>query len=386
MRLDRLSNLRELSGSLGDLGILLPLAVALISVNGLSATAVFASAGLTYLIAGWYFGVPIPVQPLKAFAAIAVVSGLGPQTISSGAIAMAAILLLLSLTGLADGLSSLFTKPLIRGIQLAVGLSMMRLAFAMGGKTQVPGTALSPFLLFLVLAAFLFLLAERKNVPAALIVFALGIAIAFIAGFSLRGLALGPTSVGLFVPQWRQLWLALLVLVIPQLPLTLGNSIAATASLERNYFGTRAKRVTPRRLAASLGIANLASGFFGGMPLCHGSGGLTSHYKLGARGRMANVFVGSLCMILALVFGRSLLDIVSVVPSLVLASFLFYGGFQHARLVGDLRKIEELFPAAVIGVVSLLTLNMAVGLAAGVITAKGIKIVRYRSVYAPGRA
>lgn len=386
MRMSKFAvNLRELSGSLGDLGILLPLAAVLIARNGLSATSVFASVGLTYLVAGWYFGVPIPVQPLKAFAAIAIVSGLGPQTVSSGAIVMAAILLFLSLTGLADRLSALLTKPLIRGIQLAVGLSMIRLSLKMAEGSLASETLFPPFLLFLFLVIVLFLVAERRKIPAALIVFTLGITISLISGFSLKELALGPTPVTFFLPQARQLWLALLLLVIPQLPLTVGNSIAATASLEKDYFGTRAKRVTPRRLAASLGIANLLSGFFGGMPLCHGSGGLTAHYELGARSRKANVFVGGLCLILAFVLGRSLLSIVSVVPSFVLASFLFYSGFRHAKLVCDLRKAEELFPAAVIGLVALLTLNMTFALGAGVL-AEGIKGLKHRSSFSPVRA
>ena len=62
LRLD----LNEISGSLGDLATFLPLAVGLIAVNGVNATSIFLSAGLLYIAAGLYYGVPVPVQPLKA--------------------------------------------------------------------------------------------------------------------------------------------------------------------------------------------------------------------------------------------------------------------------------------------------------------------------------
>ena len=56
----------EVSGSLGDLGALLPLILGMIMVNGMSITGIFYSVGLFYICAGIYFGVPVPVQPMKA--------------------------------------------------------------------------------------------------------------------------------------------------------------------------------------------------------------------------------------------------------------------------------------------------------------------------------
>ena len=68
LRFDRV----EFAGSLGDLGTLLPIVVAMILINKLSPSAVFLSFGLFYLITGFYYRLPVPVQPLKAVGAIAI--------------------------------------------------------------------------------------------------------------------------------------------------------------------------------------------------------------------------------------------------------------------------------------------------------------------------
>ena len=88
------------------------------------------------------------------------------------------------------------------------------------------------------------------------------------------------------------MWLALTSLVIAQLPLTFGNSVVATVDAEREYFGNAARRVTEDRMAWSIAGSNLVSGIFHGLPICHGAGGVTAHYKLGARTAGATLMVG----------------------------------------------------------------------------------------------
>jgi SulP family sulfate permease len=77
-------DLNEISGSFGDLAIFLPLAIGLVTVNGVNATSLFLSAGLLYIVAGLYYGIPIPVQPLKATSAIAIVLAVRPRGDFSG--------------------------------------------------------------------------------------------------------------------------------------------------------------------------------------------------------------------------------------------------------------------------------------------------------------
>ena len=139
-------NLQELGGALGDLGTLLPLMVALILVNGLNATTVLVGVGLFYIGSGLYYRIPTPVQPLKAASAIAISLGLSASVIGAAGLLMGAILLLLSLTNLIALVVKLFPHAVVRGIQLSIGLILLRkgvdLAF-FGEQTFISGVSRS---------------------------------------------------------------------------------------------------------------------------------------------------------------------------------------------------------------------------------------------------
>ena len=105
---------REVAGAFGDLGVLVPIAVALIVVNGLSATAVLLPAGILYVVSGLVYRVPVPVQPLKAFGAIAIAQGLGSDVIAAGALLMGVIFVVLGVTGLLDRAARWVPQPVIR--------------------------------------------------------------------------------------------------------------------------------------------------------------------------------------------------------------------------------------------------------------------------------
>ena len=53
----------DVAGAFGDIGVLFPIAIALITLNHLNPTALFLTAGLTYCLAARYFQIPIAVQP-----------------------------------------------------------------------------------------------------------------------------------------------------------------------------------------------------------------------------------------------------------------------------------------------------------------------------------
>jgi SulP family sulfate permease len=127
VRLDR----QELAGAIADVGVLVPISVVLIVANGLSATAVFLPAGLLYVCAALVYRLPVPVQPLKAFGAIAIANGLGSEEIAAGALAMGVIFLLLGRSGLIDRAARIFPRPVIRGVQLTVGLLFLKIAWGL---------------------------------------------------------------------------------------------------------------------------------------------------------------------------------------------------------------------------------------------------------------
>jgi len=92
------------------------------------------------------------------------------------------------------------------------------------------------------------------------------------------------------------------LLVIPQLPLTFGNAVVAVNELEHEYFGPAARRVSPSAVCLSAGLGNTVSALFGGMPMCHGAGGLTAHARLGARTAGMNLVLGAAFLALGLFF------------------------------------------------------------------------------------
>ena len=133
LRFDR----AELAGAVADLGVMVPIAVALIVKNGLSATAVLLPAGLLYVAAGLLYRVPVPVQPLKAFGAIAIAQGLGSSEIAAGALLMGGVFVALGASGWLDRAATVFPHP-IRGVQLSVGLLFCQLAWTL--STAPPAT------------------------------------------------------------------------------------------------------------------------------------------------------------------------------------------------------------------------------------------------------
>ena len=307
LRFDR----HELAGGLGDAGLLIPLAVALIAVNGLNATAVFAGAGVVYMATALYFRVPVPVQPLKAFAAAAIALRLEADVIAAGGLAMSAAMAVLATGGLASRLARRFPLVLVRGVQAAVALllAVAALDLADKGNWAGRGEIAAPVSLGLAGAACLLLLAlsrRRAALPGALLVLAAGVGVGLAAGGAPPPLSFGPEPVSLSVPGAAAFATALTALVLPQLPLTFGNSIVATGDAERAYFGERAARVRPHRLAASLAAANALSGVASGLPLCHGAGGVTAHVTLGARTAGATLAAGALLVALGVGLGDPL--------------------------------------------------------------------------------
>jgi MFS superfamily sulfate permease-like transporter len=361
IRLDRW----ELGGAFADLGVLVPIAVALIVKNGLSATAVLLPAGLLYLAAAAVYRLPVPVQPLKAFCAIAIAQGLGVDEIAAGALAMGSIFVLLGATGLVDLAARAFPKPLVRGVQLTVGLLFLKIAW--GLVAHPPATfdrhGLDSATLALLALAVLATLLLRHRLPVALVlvVTAIGVIVAT------EGLGeFGPSAVQLPSLDRAVFWTALTALVLPQLPLSFANSCLATADAARTYFGDAARRVRPGRLATTFGAANLLSGAIGGMPVCHGAGGLTAHYSFGARTAGAPLVIGTTLVIVALGFGAGLGTLLAAFPLPILAGLLAGAGLLHIGLLRDLDRGRGLALALATGLLGSLT-NIAVGLAAGLV-------------------
>jgi MFS superfamily sulfate permease-like transporter len=362
LKLDR----RELAGAVADVGVLVPIATVLIVANGLEATAVLLPAGLLYLLAAAVYRLPVPVQPLKAFGAIAIAKGLGSDAIAAGALLMGVIFLVLGRAGLIDLAARAFPRPLIRGVQLTVGLLLLKIAW---GLVHDPPAAFDdhtaePWLLGALGAGALALALALRSRPVSLVLVAGALAV---AGWRAGGdLALGPSSLTFPELDAGTFWTAFTVLVLPQLPLTFANSCVATSDAARTYFGDRAGRVRPGRLATSLGLANLLSGVISGMPVCHGAGGMTAHRAFGARTAGAPLVMGATLTVLAVGFGAGVASLLAAFPIPVLAALLAAAGLLHIGLLRDLAGARAWTLALVVGAVGFLV-NLAPALALGLV-------------------
>ena len=361
--------LSELAGGLGDCGLFLPIAIAMITLNGLNATAVFVGVGAIYVATALYFRVPVPVQPLKAFAAAAIALNLGPEVLAAGALLMALIIGVLGASGLAGWLSARFPLVLVRGIQAAVALLLLKAAVSLAERGNWEGLpAIDPLLSgAIALGAFIVLvLARNRSLPASLIVLGAGALVGVLAGSLPDGVGLGAQPVSLSVPDGAAFATALTALVIAQIPLTFGNAVVATCDAERQYFGERASRVVPNRISASIAAGNVIGGLSGGMPVCHGAGGATAHYSMGARSGRATVAAGVIFIGAGLLLGASLPAVLMVLAPGALAGMLAFVAFEHGLLAARLERLDDRLIAATVGVVTLLAGNLAVGFGVGV--------------------
>jgi sulfate permease, SulP family len=335
--------LGEAAGAVADLGVMVPLATALILVNGLDAGALLVCAGLLVLATGIVFRIPFPVQPLKALTAVAVAQQLSPGVIHAAGLEIAAVLLLLSIRHVADVVARVFTKPVVRALQLGVGVLLVTtsIKLVLDPPDAFSETLGAPWPWLLMIAAFagVVVAARTRHYWVALGVLAAGAAAAATAAsphvggpsFSLPDLQL--PAAGAFAS-------AFFLLVVPQLPLTFGNAVVAVNDLAHEYLGPAASRVSPSRVCLSAGIGNVVSGVLGGMPMCHGAGGLTAHVRLGARSAGMNVLLGGSLLILGLFFAAQVPVLLGLLPVWGLAALLAYTGLRHAWLVSDLRGVD----------------------------------------------
>jgi sulfate permease, SulP family len=357
LRFDR----AELAGAVADLGVLVPIAVALIVKNGLSATAVLLPAGLLYVAAGLLYRVPVPVQPLKAFGAIAIAQGLGSSEIAAGALLMGGVFVALGASGWLDRAARVFPHPIIRGVQLSVGLLFCQLAWTL--TTAPPATFADntrPVWWLVgggVVVAAAALLLRRQSVTLILVAVA---GLAMILGYH-GPLTFGPSAFVLPDLSTQAFVTAAVALVLPQLPLTFANSCLATADAARTYFGPAGERVRPGRLALSLGVANLVAGGISGMPVCHGAGGMTAHFSFGARTGGAPIALGAVLLALAFIVGASLAAVLAGFPLPILGGLLAVSGLLHIALLKDLRHPAQWAMALAVGVTGFAT-NLAIAL------------------------
>ncbi|RTQ46739.1 transporter [Hymenobacter gummosus] len=359
IRFDR----NELAGAFGDLGTDLPLLIGIIAASGADSASILVMFGLMQVFSGLYYGLPMPVQPLKAFAALVIAQKLPGRLIFGGGLAIGLSMLVLTATGLIDALARLVPKPVVRGIQFGLALQLATLAL----KDYVPADGLGGYVL--AAAGFLItvVLLGNRRLPAALLVIGLGVVYALI--FKLD-LATAQRAIGLHLPQWHvpagpDILAGAVLLALPQIPLSLGNSILATRQVLDDHFPERG--ITVRRISFTYALMNLVNPFLGGFPVCHGSGGLVGHYAFGARTGGSVVLYGLLFLVLGLLFSQGFQQVVQIFPLPILGVLLLFEALTLASLLRDITGHRaDLLVALLVGLLCAgLPYGYLIGLSAG---------------------
>ena len=326
---------REAAGSLGDLGTFVPIVVGMTQIVGLDAGTVLVFAGLANIVTGLAFGMPIPVQPMKAICVLAIAGTMGPAEVAVAGLAVGLIVFVLAVSGFIGTLYRLIPRAAIQGLQMAVAVQLMIAGVRLGlfGQTDAvlrPWWGPDALLVFLGGIAVTVLLRRRLGLLAACLI-GLGLVGAWMKepglvrtlGFSLWRPRCVLADISGLAGIWRG--------GLPQVPLTLLNSVFAASVLAGELFPGRRNRVTPVRLSISVGLMNFVSCPFGGMPICHGSGGLAGQYEFGARSSLSMVILGSAKLLIGLLFGTAALAWMYAFPSSILAVFLMVAAVGLAR-------------------------------------------------------
>jgi predicted benzoate:H+ symporter BenE len=340
-------NLRELAGSMGDFGTLFPLAIGYIVVCGLNPAGFLVMMGLANITTGLFYRLPMPIEPMKVLAVVAIAQRWSPSMVYASAFGMGAIWLIFGLTGVMTWIARITPHAVVRGIQVALGVLLAMKAFDMVSSWWLLG-----------LVSIVLGVALRRNryAPGAIVLMVLGVLIMLARG-QLREIA----APGLSLPPLTgfradEVWQALILAGFAQIPLTATNAVISTSSLISAYWPNR--RVTERQLSMNMGLMNLIVPFFGGMPMCHGAGGLAGQYYFGARTGGANVIEGLMEIFAGLFLALSIAQL--------LAKFA-----TDVRLKADLGVLGITVVVSVVG-------NMALGFAVGLSAHYLIQLVSKR--------
>ncbi|ORY51662.1 hypothetical protein BCR33DRAFT_655914, partial [Rhizoclosmatium globosum] len=339
----------------GDLGTLVPILVSLCAAGQANLTTSLLFGGIFNIIAGLWFKIPMCVQPMKAIAAVALSTHLSAAQLATAGFTTSSIILLLTLTNLLTPIYRLCPLPLIRGIQLGTGLSLvtkgMTSILNSGTFSGNPGTLKFWSDNYMVaLVAFVGVLAlyprKRLNFTAiVLIAYSLIIALISVTTSSVSLGGIGPAFPSSLL--WSNVTgvdfkLGFLNAGLGQLPLTLLNSVFATSKLADDLFPERKRPVASvRDVGVFVGLMNVIGVWFGSIPYCAGSGGLAGQYRFGARSPFSVVFLGVCKIIVGLLFGKALLPVIQAFPGSVMGVMLVISGVELASAMRDLTVTEK---------------------------------------------
>jgi MFS superfamily sulfate permease-like transporter len=348
-------NMREMAGAMGDFGTLFPLAIGYIVVCKVDPAGLLVMMGLTNILTGLAYRLPMPVEPMKVLAVVAIAQQWRPSMVYASGFAMGILWLLMAATGLISWLAKITPRSVIRGIQVALGVLLAIQAFEMMSKRWALG---------LVSVLIVLLLRKSRYAPAAVVLVVLGVAIMVVHGDFQQVAAPQFSLPSLAAFSLRESWQSLLQAGFSQLPLTATNAVIATSVLIKEYWPDHP--VSEKKLSFNMGVINLVAPWFGGMPMCHGAGGLAGQYYFGARTGGTNIIEGVLEIAMGLFLAGSIAALFAAFPTAIVGAMMFLVGIELTKFAKDVRWGPDLLPLSSTVIVSLVS-NMAFGFLAGLV-------------------
>lgn len=355
----------EWAGAFGDLGTLIPFVAAYIGVLKMDPFGVLFAFGAAMLVCGLYYKTPFPVQPMKAIGAVAALQAVQtavvtPVAVYSAALVTGAIWLLLGMTGIVSRVTRLVPPTVVTGIVFGLGFGFM-----LEGVRMMQ----HDWLIAVIGGVGTLLLMGNRKIPAMFVLLAFGIAVGAVQNPTLltmlmqKGAAFHVPTFALADLSWNQFFVGAVLLALPQIPLTLGNAVIAIREENNRLFPQR--RVTEGGISISTGIMNLFSASVGGVPMCHGAGGMAGHIAFGARTGGAVTILGCVLLILAFFFSDSVDLLFRLFPAAVLGVILFLTGAQLA-LGSSVFPVERNGRMVVLLTAALCMWNVGAGFVAGI--------------------
>ncbi len=362
-------NKMEFAGAFGDLGTLIPFVVGYITLNKMDPLGILVAFGLFKIFVGLYFRTPVPIQPMKAIGGMAIAHAgtITPGMIWGAGIFTGLFWLLMGITGAITWIEKVTTKPVVRGIMLGLGLSFI--AEGLGMMKAQPILAIGGVVLTL-------LLLNNRRLPAMLALLGYGILFSFFQRpdlfeeFSHLSLRFRWPELVFGRISWKELLSGFIILGLPQAPLTLGNAIIGTVAENNQYFPDR--KVTAKTITIDHGVMNLISTCIGGIPMCHGAGGMAGHIRFGARTGGALVILGVIVLLIGLFLSDSVTLLFQVFPRPILGVILFFAGVELALVVRDIKlRRQNLFVLLVTAGTAMW--NMGIAYLAGLLLYYGLE-------------
>jgi MFS superfamily sulfate permease-like transporter len=350
--------LAEFGGSLGDWGTLIPFIIGYVSIVGLNPAGIFLCIGITNIILGIKYNLPLPVEPQKTIGTVAISQKWNPNLVISTGFGTGIVWLILGFTKKLNVIVEKIPQIAVRGIQLGLGLILGWAALLLFSDNIILGV---------ISMAIIIVLINNKKIPSAIILTILGIFIIFYTGaLLLSQISMGLPTFQFQIPTWENILIGMLIAGLAQLVLTLANVMIATVKLSKDLFPDKKDAIDANSLAFNMGLMNVINPFLGGIPQCHGSGGLAAQYAFGARTGGSMIMEGILEIFLGLFCSNLLFLIFMEFPKAILGAMLLYTAILLGKIAFKDFNVKTA-PIIIISGILCFIFNLIVGFLAGLV-------------------